>query len=132
MCIHSIVLSHTILLLSLTSYRHTTRCALVFVAQQDFSYFKFDILKMHGILQKCQIWIYRNPGGSFELNLNTVFSSGNKVKAVGAELQMGMMMMMMMRMVVMMTMMVVVMMTIVMMMIIVVMTMMVMIISMMI
>ena len=48
---------------------------------------------MHKILQKCKIWKYRNPASGFEQRLNMFFSSGNKVKAAGAELQMGMMMM---------------------------------------
>ena len=52
----------------------------------------FQILHLKDalILQKCKICNYRNPGVGFEQSLKIVFCSGNRVKDVEVELQMGM------------------------------------------
>ena len=58
----------------------------------------FQILHLKDalILQKCKICNYRNPGVGFEQSLKIVFCSGNRVKDVEVELQMGMMRMLVM------------------------------------
>ena len=52
----------------------------------------FQILHLKDalILKKCKICNYRNPGVGFEQSLKIVFCSGNRVKDVEVELQMGM------------------------------------------